>query len=101
MFSKYVSIGKEAPASVTEGANIQKLLSEIDAFNSVQVNTMEAVENSFNSAHTYAKHFNEFRSVFLFGKEWDIQKYKESKPDLEQFSSDLVKFNKWAQSMER
>ena len=74
---------------------------QIDAFNSIQVSTREVIDNSFNSAQTYAKHFSEFRSVFLFGKDWDIQKYKDSKPDLDQFSADLVKFNKWAQSMER
>ncbi len=54
--------------SVVEAPSPQKFLQEIDAYNTILVNTKEIIENSFTSAHTYAKHFNEFKSVFMFGK---------------------------------
>ncbi len=37
----------------------------------------------------------------MFGRSWNISKYKESNPGLEQFSADLAKFSKWANDMER
>jgi hypothetical protein len=87
--------------SISDAPSVTKFLTELDAYNTILINTKEIIENSFNSAATYAKHFSEFKSVFLFGKEWDVQKYAENRPDLEQFAAELAKFTKWSQNMER
>ena len=89
------------PLSQAEGPSLNKFLAAIENHTILHTGIQSIIETSYNSAHSYAKHFNEFRPVFLFGREWDIQKYRDSNPDLEQFSADLVKFTKWTQSMER
>lgn len=113
---KYVVQSGRKPTSPAEGPSAQQFLSEIANYHTILVNIKEIIENSFSSgwhrynqdisnccclARAYSKHFNEFANVYLFGKEWSIEKYKETNPSLEHISKDLAKFTKWSQDMNR
>lgn len=76
-------------------------LSNVGSYNSIGLKIEEIIENSFSAAQTYAKNFTEFRSVFLFGKDWDINKYKEQNPTLEKFATDLIRFKQWSADLDR
>jgi hypothetical protein len=82
-------------------ANPLFFLSNVESYNSIHLKIDEIITNSFTAAQAYAKNFTEFRSVFLFGKEWDINKYKESDPTLDKFAADLLKFKQWSADMDR
>jgi hypothetical protein len=92
---------KARPQSVAEGPSSSKFLTELEMFNTVKASIMEVIDNSFNLAAAYAKHFNDFKSVFLFGREWSINNYKAQNYPKEQFAADLAKFTKWANDMDR
>lgn len=49
----------------------------------------------------YGRNFNEFRSVYEFGKQWNIDNYSQSEPDLEVFAAELTKFREWTVSLEK
>eukprot|EP01105_Mastigella_eilhardi_P020684 TRINITY_DN4949_c0_g1_i1.p1 TRINITY_DN4949_c0_g1~~TRINITY_DN4949_c0_g1_i1.p1 ORF type:complete len:4263 (+),score=1213.53 TRINITY_DN4949_c0_g1_i1:1567-12789(+) len=59
------------------------------------------VDSSFKEADVYAQHFKEFQSVYEFGLNWRVDKYRGEEPDLQHFQSELIKFREWTADMER
>ncbi|PRP89393.1 inner arm dynein, group 5 [Planoprotostelium fungivorum] len=99
-FEKYLEESRHRVTNPADGPSVQQFLNQVTEYDRIIVQIREVIQNSFQSAKAYAKNFGEFKSVYLFGREWSMDKYPK-KPTLEQFSGDLARFNKWSTDMTR
>eukprot|EP00002_Diphylleia_rotans_P033820 TRINITY_DN7227_c0_g1_i1.p1 TRINITY_DN7227_c0_g1~~TRINITY_DN7227_c0_g1_i1.p1 ORF type:complete len:4130 (+),score=744.89 TRINITY_DN7227_c0_g1_i1:147-12536(+) len=101
-FRKFLKLSNMDPRNLaSNGPSIRTFLSELSQFNAIQAEIYDIIDNSYRAAAKYARIFNDHKTVYQFGRTWDVSIYRKEPIDLSAFSSDLAKFQKWMNDLEK